>query len=130
MVGAARRPARGRVAPAAETCAAWAVRGSLCPGRQAAVRARGQRTDGRHRMGQGHPALRATAGDGSDHRLLHGDLHLGNVLDGGQRGLMAIDPKACAGDPCFDAVDCRRHTRAAGVDALQSGCGQDVMRTR
>lgn len=30
--------------------------------------------------------------------LLHGDLHLGNVLDGGaERGLMAIDPKACVG---------------------------------
>ncbi|MFC9253756.1 aminoglycoside phosphotransferase family protein [Amycolatopsis thailandensis] len=38
--------------------------------------------------------------------LLHGDLHLGNVLDGGaSRGLVAIDPKACVGDPCFDAVD-------------------------
>jgi len=38
--------------------------------------------------------------------LLHGDLHLGNVLDGGgSGGLVAIDPRACAGDPCFDAVD-------------------------
>ena len=38
--------------------------------------------------------------------LLHGDLHLGNVLDGGpSRGLVAIDPRACAGDRCFDAVD-------------------------
>ena len=38
--------------------------------------------------------------------LLHGDLHLGNVLDGGgSRGLVAIDPRACVGDPCFDAVD-------------------------
>lgn len=38
--------------------------------------------------------------------LLHGDLHLGNALDGGpSRGLIAIDPKACIGDPCFDAVD-------------------------
>ncbi len=38
--------------------------------------------------------------------LLHGDLHLGNALDGGpSRGLIAIDPKACVGDPCFDAVD-------------------------
>jgi streptomycin 6-kinase len=41
----------------------------------------------------------------SDTVLLHGDLHFGNVLDGGERGLMAIDPKACLGDPCFDAVD-------------------------
>ncbi|WP_447002875.1 aminoglycoside phosphotransferase family protein [Saccharothrix isguenensis] len=38
--------------------------------------------------------------------LLHGDLHLGNVLDGGpERGLVAIDPRACVGDPCFDVVD-------------------------
>jgi len=37
--------------------------------------------------------------------LLHGDLHLGNVLDGGPRGLVAIDPMACVGDPCSDAVD-------------------------
>ncbi|GAB2965037.1 aminoglycoside phosphotransferase family protein [Saccharothrix stipae] len=38
--------------------------------------------------------------------LLHGDLHLGNVLDGGpERGLVAIDPRPCVGDPCFDLVD-------------------------
>ena len=36
--------------------------------------------------------------------LLHGDLHLGNVL-ASARGLVAIDPRACAGDPDFDAVD-------------------------
>ncbi|MFJ9783281.1 aminoglycoside phosphotransferase family protein [Amycolatopsis sp. NPDC101161] len=63
--------------------------------------------------------------------LLHGDLHLGNVLDGGpSRGLVAIDPKACIGDPCFDAVDyvvagaghegvevrCQRVADACGLD--------------
>ncbi|WIX82997.1 aminoglycoside phosphotransferase family protein [Amycolatopsis carbonis] len=62
--------------------------------------------------------------------LVHGDLHLGNVLDGGPRGLVAIDPKACVGDPCFDAVDyvvagaghegvaarCRRVAAACGLD--------------
>jgi len=63
--------------------------------------------------------------------LLHGDLHLGNALDGGpSRGLVAIDPKACLGDPCFDAVDyvvagaghegvearCRRVAIACGLD--------------
>jgi hypothetical protein len=37
---------------------------------------------------------------------LHGDLQLGDVLDGGpSRGLVAVGPKACIGDPCFDAVD-------------------------
>lgn len=37
--------------------------------------------------------------------LLHGDLHPLNVLDGGERGLVAIDPRACVGDAASDAVD-------------------------
>ena len=38
--------------------------------------------------------------------LLHGDLHPGNVLEGGpERGLVAIDPRPCAGDPAYDAAD-------------------------
>ncbi|MFJ5984650.1 aminoglycoside phosphotransferase family protein [Lentzea sp. NPDC092896] len=51
--------------------------------------------------------------------LLHGDLHPGNVLDGGERGLMAIDPKACLGDPCFDVVD-----------LVVAGAGQEGVRAR
>lgn len=54
--------------------------------------------------------------------LLHGDLHLGNVLDGGQRGLMAIDPKACVGDPCFDAVD--YVLAAAGLEGVDTRCAR------
>lgn len=46
--------------------------------------------------------------------LVHGDLHLSNVLDGGEHGLCAIDPKACRGDPCFDAAD--YVAAGAGVD--------------
>lgn len=63
--------------------------------------------------------------------VLHGDLHLRNVLDGGSRGLIAIDPIACIGDPCFDAVDyvlagaghdgvghrCEELAKACGFDA-------------
>ncbi|MFF2231205.1 aminoglycoside phosphotransferase family protein [Streptomyces anulatus] len=53
--------------------------------------------------------------------LLHGDLHLGNVLDGGvERGLMAIDPKACVGDPCFDAVD--YVVAGAGLEGIETRC--------
>lgn len=38
--------------------------------------------------------------------LLHGDLTPVNVLDGGaERGLVAIDPAPCLGDPAFDATD-------------------------
>jgi streptomycin 6-kinase len=35
-------------------------------------------------------------------RPLHGDLHHGNVLDGGERGWLAIDPKGLLGDRGFD----------------------------
>ena len=38
--------------------------------------------------------------------LLHGDLTPANILHGGeQRGLVAIDPAPCMGDPAFDIVD-------------------------
>ncbi|RKS10611.1 streptomycin 6-kinase [Nocardiopsis sp. Huas11] len=36
---------------------------------------------------------------------VHGDLHPGNVIDGGPRGLVALDPRACLGDGAVDAVD-------------------------
>ncbi|WP_329051286.1 aminoglycoside phosphotransferase family protein [Amycolatopsis sp. NBC_01488] len=53
--------------------------------------------------------------------LVHGDLHLGNVLDGGpSRGLIAIDPKACVGDPCFDAVD--YVVAGAGHEGVEARC--------
>jgi streptomycin 6-kinase len=45
-------------------------------------------------------ALRA--GFGSDPRLLHGDGHHGNVLDGGARGFLAIDPQPLVGPPALD----------------------------
>jgi streptomycin 6-kinase len=38
--------------------------------------------------------------------VLHGDLTPANVLDGGAgRGLVAVDPAPCVGDPAFDLVD-------------------------
>ena len=50
-------------------------------------------------------ALRLAA-DAPTTVLLHGDLTPVNVLDGGeQRGLVAIDPAPCLGDPAFDAID-------------------------
>ncbi|GGQ75980.1 aminoglycoside phosphotransferase family protein [Couchioplanes azureus] len=65
--------------------------------------------------------------------LLHGDLHLGNVLGGGAKGLVAIDPMACAGDPCFDAVDyvlegLDRAEMLRRRDALAAAAGIDVGR--
>ncbi|NUT92764.1 MAG: phosphotransferase [Saccharothrix sp.] len=52
--------------------------------------------------------------------LLHGDLHPGNVLDGGARGLVAIDPKTCVGDPCFDAMD--YVVEGAGKEGVEARC--------
>jgi streptomycin 6-kinase len=50
-------------------------------------------------------ALRLAA-DSPVRVLLHGDLTPANVLDGGsERGLVAVDPAPCVGDPAFDAVD-------------------------
>lgn len=40
--------------------------------------------------------------DPADIRVLHGDLHHGNVLDGGARGFLAIDPKRLRGERTFD----------------------------
>lgn len=41
----------------------------------------------------------------ADRVLLHGDLHLGNVLASDTKGLVARSPIACAGERCFDAAD-------------------------
>jgi streptomycin 6-kinase len=41
----------------------------------------------------------------ADRVLLHGDLHLGNVLASDTRGLIARSPIACVGERCFDAAD-------------------------
>jgi streptomycin 6-kinase len=49
-------------------------------------------------------ALRLAA-EASSTVLLHGDLTPVNVLDGGERGLVAIDPAPCLGESAFDAID-------------------------
>lgn len=50
-------------------------------------------------------ARELTAGTG-DYGLVHGDLHLFNILDGGPaRGLVAIDPRPSSGDRTWDAID-------------------------
>jgi streptomycin 6-kinase len=52
--------------------------------------------------------------------VLHGDLTPVNVLDGGpERGLVAIDPAPCLGDPAFEAVDFVLW-RAKDLDAIQT----------
>jgi streptomycin 6-kinase len=51
--------------------------------------------------------------------VLHGDIHHGNVLDGGERGWLAIDPKGLFGERTFDFVNILRNPDAA--TALAAG---------
>lgn len=69
----------------------------------------------------------------TDEVLLHGDLHLGNVLTSDTKGLVAIDPMACVGDASFDAVDyvlegLDREEMVRRRDALAAAADIDVDR--
>jgi streptomycin 6-kinase len=58
-----------------------------------------------HLLAQGHRLARELASSGPA-GLLHGDLHLSNILRAGPaQGLVAIDPRPCSGDLTFDAID-------------------------
>jgi streptomycin 6-kinase len=69
---------------------------------------------------------------------LHGDIHHGNVLDGGERGWLAIDPKGLVGERTFDFVNILRNPDAATalapgrfghqVDVLATTAGLDRRR--
>jgi streptomycin 6-kinase len=48
-----------------------------------------------------------------DVAVLHGDIHHGNVLDAGERGWIAIDPKGLWGERTFDFVNILRNPDAA-----------------
>ena len=52
--------------------------------------------------------------------ILHGDLHHANVLDFGERGWLAIDPKGLIGDAEFDVCNvlCNPHERALAPGRL------------
>ena len=66
--------------------------------------------------GRGEPALDASAAaaralllDQTEVAVLHGDLHHGNVLDFGELGWLAIDPKGLVGERTFDLVNMLRN---------------------
>lgn len=74
-------------------------------------------------MARSHSYALELAGSGP-FWLLHGDLHPGNVLDGGRaRGLVAIDPRPCLGDPNFDGIDWVH----AGLDDIGQVAGRARM---
>lgn len=71
-----------------------------------------------HLLAHAHRLARELASGGT-RGLLHGDLHLQNLLQGGPgRGLVAIDPRPCLGDLAWDAIDWTldRATSMAEID--------------
>lgn len=66
--------------------------------------------------------------------LLHGDFDERNLLVCSRRGLCAIDPLPCAGDPAYDAAywvhGNRRPGRRARLDAVVAATGLDRDRVR
>ena len=71
--------------------------------RQARPQVRAQVDDAT--WGRAVEVCRRLLDDRGDQAVIHGDLHLGNVLLSDTRGLVAVDPKLCVGDRCFDLVD-------------------------
>jgi streptomycin 6-kinase len=63
---------------------------------------------------------RALLASPRDERPLHGDLHHDNVLDGGERGWLAIDPKGLIGERGFDYANivCNPDIATAGAPGV------------
>lgn len=82
-------------------------------------------------MHQGFCRARDLANGTVDVVPLHGDLHPGNLIDAGDRGLVAMDPRACLGDAAVDAVDwalwkaTTLHEVVHRVDVLSAATGVD-----
>jgi streptomycin 6-kinase len=66
-------------------------------------------------LAQAASAAQTLLADPRDVVTLHGDIHHGNVLDGGERGWLAIDPKGLLGDRTFDFVNILRNPDAAAA---------------
>lgn len=63
-------------------------------------------------LAQADSVAQALLADPRDVAVLHGDIHHGNVLDGGERGWLAIDPKGLLGERTFDFVNILRNPDA------------------
>ena len=59
-------------------------------------------------LAQAHATARELLATPRDVVLLHGDIHHGNILDGGTRGWLAIDPKGLLGERTFDYANILR----------------------
>ena len=74
-------------------------------------------------LADGHRKARELA-SGGPAGLIHGDLHLSNILlAGSARGLVAIDPRPGVGDYTFDSIDWTLD-RAASIDEVHERIDQ------
>lgn len=64
-------------------------------------------------LAQADSVAQALLADPRDIVVLHGDIHHRNVLDGGERGWLAVDPKGLLGERTFDFVNILRNPGAA-----------------
>jgi streptomycin 6-kinase len=60
-------------------------------------------------LAQAHATARDLLAAPRDVVVLHGDIHHGNILDGGERGWLAIDPKGLLGERTFDYANMLRN---------------------
>jgi streptomycin 6-kinase len=93
--------------------------------------------DGRasqQKAGWAHDKVVELERDGTPPVLLHGDFDERNLLVCDRRGLCAIDPLPCAGDPSYDAAYWVHGNRAPGrrarLDAIVAATGLDRARVR
>jgi len=68
-------------------------------------------------LGRCAAMARALLGAPRDAVVLHGDIHHGNILDAGDRGWLAVDPKGLAGERGFDFANifCNPDRRVAAA---------------
>ena len=132
-----RRPRRGsrrRLTPPARRAAARgaAARARRCEQRLEPRSETGGRRN-RRRAGRARRSTELERGPAAT-VLLHGDLDERNLLVCRRRGLCAIDPLPCAGDPAYDAGywvhGNRRPGRRARLEAIVAATGLERARVR
>jgi streptomycin 6-kinase len=65
--------------------------------------------------------------------VLHGDIHHGNILDFGDRGWLAIDPKGLIGDPAYELANVFINPKGAGhlaADPRRIAARADILSER
>jgi streptomycin 6-kinase len=102
--------------------------------RRRLARAVAEERTSRRRAAWALAAIEQLEAEAPEPALLHGDFDWRNLLRCRMRGLAAIDPLACAGDPAYDAAYWAQAAgdpgRRARTTAIADALGLDVRRVR